>query len=95
MTSDGGALLLREADRLFEVSVRLGDVLPTTANFSAFAAVLVNIVRRIGLRGTTLVAARIDTIRSRLFKLAALIKVTARKVWLSFASPFPLQKLFT
>ena len=53
MTSDEGALLLREADRLFEVSVRLGDVLPTTANFSVFAAVLVNIVRRIGLHGTT------------------------------------------
>ena len=58
--------------------------------FSVIAGILVNIVRRIGPRGT----ARTDTIRPRLFKLAGRIKVTIRKAWLSFASPFPLQNLF-
>ncbi len=41
-----------------------------------------------------LATARIDTIRSRLLKLGGRIRVTARRVWLSFASAFPLQDVF-
>ena len=62
--------------------------------FSAFAGILVTILRRVGLRGTDLATARIDTIRSRLFKLAGRIRVTVRRVWLSFASVFPLKDAF-
>ena len=35
-----------------------------------------------------------DTIQSRLLKLAGRIGVTVRRVWLSFASVFPLQDVF-
>ncbi len=62
--------------------------------FSAFAGTLLGILRRIGLRGTDLATARIDTIRSRLLKLAGRIRVTVRRVWLSLASVFPLQHVF-
>ena len=62
--------------------------------FSAFAGILLGILRRVGLRGTDLAKARIDTIRSRLLKLAGRIRLTVRRVWLSFASVFPLQHVF-
>ncbi len=62
--------------------------------FSAFAGILVTILRRVGLQGTDLAKARVDTIRSRLLKLAGRIRVTVRRVWLSFASVFPLQGVF-
>ena len=52
------------------------------------------ILRRVGLRGTDLAKARIDTIRSRLLKLAGCIRVTVCKVLLSFASVFSLQGVF-
>ena len=62
--------------------------------FSAFAGILLGILRRVGLQGTDLARARIDTFRSRLLKLAGRIRVTVRRVWLSFASVFPLQHVF-
>ncbi len=58
---------------------------------SAFAGIPVTILRRVGLQGTGLATARIDTIRSRLPKLAWRIRVAVRRVWLPFASVFPLQ----
>ena len=62
--------------------------------FSTFAGILVTILRRVGLRGIDPANARVDTIRSRLLKLAGCIRVTVRKVRPSFASVFPLQDVF-
>jgi hypothetical protein len=56
--------------------------------------VLLHGLRRLGLRGTELARAQATTIRLRLLKIGARIRITARKVWLSLASSYPLQPLF-
>ncbi|HVS73955.1 MAG TPA: IS1380 family transposase [Candidatus Acidoferrales bacterium] len=63
-------------------------------DFSAAAYVLLHGLRRIGLQGTELARAQATTIRLRLLKIGAQIRITARKVWLSLASSYPLQPLF-
>ena len=62
--------------------------------FSAFAGVLVDIVRRVGLKGTRCARWRVDTIRSRLLKLAGRVEKTVRRFRLCLASTFPLQDVF-
>jgi hypothetical protein len=62
--------------------------------FAAMAYVLTHGLRRLGLKGTELERAQATTIRLRLLKIGAQIRITARKVWLSFASSYPLQRLF-
>ena len=62
--------------------------------FSAMAYVLMHGLRRLGLKGTELERAQATTIRLRLLKIGAQIRITARKVWLSMASSFPLPHLF-
>ena len=63
-------------------------------DFSAAAYVLMHGLRRLGLQGTELARAQATTIRLRLLKIGAQIRITARKVWLSLASSYPLQPLF-
>ena len=62
--------------------------------FAAMAYVLMHGLRRLGLKGTELERAQSTTIRLRLLKIGAQIRITARKVWLSMASSYPLQRLF-
>jgi hypothetical protein len=61
---------------------------------AAMAYVLLHGLRRLGLRGTELAKAQATTIRLRLLKIGARIRITARKVWISMASSFPLQTVF-
>jgi hypothetical protein len=61
---------------------------------SAAAYVLVEAVRRLGLAGTEMEQAQADTIRLRLFKVAALVAVSVRRVSLRMATGYPLQDLF-
>jgi len=61
---------------------------------AAMAYVLMHGLRRLGLQGTELERAQATTIRLRLLKIGAQIRITARKVWLSMASSYPLQGLF-
>ena len=51
-------------------------------------------LRRLGLAGTDLAKARCDTIRLKLLKIGAQIRVTVRKVWVSLAEGYPYQRLF-
>jgi hypothetical protein len=60
----------------------------------AAAYVLVEAVRRLGLAGTQLEQAQADTIRLRLFKVAALVAVSVRRVHMRMASGYPYQQLF-
>jgi hypothetical protein len=62
--------------------------------FAAMAYVLTHGLRRLGLKGTELERAQATTIRLRLLKIGAQIRITARKVWLSIASSYPSQRLF-
>ncbi len=62
--------------------------------FSAFAYLILVLVKKYALVGTSLATAEVQTIRLKLIKLAARVTVTARRVYLSFAQGFPLQDLF-
>jgi hypothetical protein len=62
--------------------------------FAAMAYVLMHGLRRLGLKGTELERAQATTIRLRLLKIGAQIRITVRKVWLSMASGYPLQRVF-
>jgi hypothetical protein len=61
---------------------------------SAMAYVLVSGLRRLGLKATALAQAQVSTIRTRLLKIGAQIRVTVRKVWVSMASSYPWQGLY-
>ena len=63
--------------------------------FSSVAYVLLNELRRLGLTGTDLAQARCDTIRTKLLKIGAQVKVTVRRVWVHLASSYPYAALFT
>ena len=62
--------------------------------FSSFAYILVHALRRLGLEGTELAKAQCDTIRLKLFKIGAQIRVTVRNVWISFSQSYPYLGLF-
>ena len=58
---------------------------------STLAYTLVSEVRRIGLSGSKMARAHGATIRTRLLKIGALVKVSVRRVTISFSSSFPMQ----
>ena len=62
--------------------------------FSSFAYILVHALRRWGLEGTELAQAQCGTIRLKLFKIGAQIRVSVRKVWISFSQSYPYLSLF-
>lgn len=62
--------------------------------FSAFAYVLVSGLRRVGLKGTRLAKATCGSIRLKLFKVAAQVKVSVRRFLVRLASACPYQDVF-
>ena len=62
--------------------------------FSTLAYVLLAELRRVGLEGTSLQKATVGTIRTRLLKIGARIRVSVRRVQVSLSSNHPLQELF-
>jgi hypothetical protein len=62
--------------------------------FSSVAYTLMLALRRLGLKGTKLAKAQCGTIRLKLLKIGAQIRVTVRKVWVSLSESYPYQHLF-
>ena len=62
--------------------------------FSSVAYVLMQALRRRGLAGTEMASAQCTTLRLKLLKIGALIRITARKVWVSMAAGYPYAELF-
>lgn len=62
--------------------------------FSSMAYVLLSTLRRTALAGTELEKARCVTIRLKLLKIGAQVRVTVRKVWVSLAGSYPRAALF-
>lgn len=62
--------------------------------FSSVAYVLLAALRRLGLSSTKLAHARCDTIRLKLLKIGAQVRVTVRKVWIRLAESCPYQTIF-
>ena len=61
---------------------------------SSVAYVLMSALRRLGLAGTAWAGAQCDTIRLKLLKIGAQVRMTVRKVWLSLSEAYPYQALF-
>ena len=66
----------------------------TRLYFSSFAYILMHALRRLGLADTDYSKAQCNTIRLKLFKIGALVKITFRKVWISFSEAYPYADLF-
>jgi hypothetical protein len=79
------------ADRVSAETMRANQM---RLYLSAMAYVLVSGLRRLGLSGTELADAQVSTIRTKLLKIGAQIRVTVRKVWVSMASSYPWQGLY-
>ena len=63
--------------------------------FSSIAYVLLQTLRRTALAGTELEKAQCGTIRRKLLKIGAHVRVTVRKVWVSLSSGYPNAAIFT
>jgi hypothetical protein len=61
---------------------------------SSMAYVLLAELRRIGLAGTEWAKAQAGTIRTRLLKIAAIVKLSVRRIYVSLSDAYPLQALF-
>ena len=62
--------------------------------FSSIAYVLLQTLRRTALAGTELEKAQCGTIRLKLLKIGAQIRVTVRKIWVSLSETYPRAALF-
>jgi len=62
--------------------------------FSSITYVLLQTLRRTALAGTELEKAQCGTIRLKLLKIGAQIRVTVRKIWVSLAEGYPHAELF-
>lgn len=62
--------------------------------FSSIAYVLIQALRRLGLAGTEMAKAQCNTIRTKLLKIGARLRVTVRKVWVSLAEGYPYKEIF-
>lgn len=62
--------------------------------FSSIAYCLMQALRRLGLKGTEMAQAQCGTIRLRLLKIGAQIRVSVRRVWISMSSGFALAGVF-
>lgn len=79
------------ADRVSSSSMRANQL---RIYLSVMAYTLMHGLRRLGLPATALATAQVGTIRLRLLKIGALVRVTVRKVWVRMASSYPYQALF-
>ncbi len=61
---------------------------------SAVAYTLLEGLRRIGLAGSSLANAYCGTIRTKLLKIGARVRVSVRKVWVSLSSAHPAERVF-
>jgi hypothetical protein len=79
------------ADRVSAETMRANQM---RLYLSAMAYILISGLRRLGLPATELAQAQVSTIRTKLLKIGAQIRVTVRKVWVSMASSYPWQDLY-
>jgi len=79
------------ADRTSAATMRANQV---RLFCSSIAYVLLEALRRLGLAGTELASAQCQTIRLKLLKIGALVRVTVRKVWVKMSSGCPYAEVF-
>ena len=79
------------ADRTSTQTMRANQI---RLYFSSFAYVLPCALRRLGLTGTELARAQCGSIRLKLLKIGAQVRISVRRVWLSFSESYPYAELF-
>jgi Transposase DDE domain group 1 len=79
------------ADRTSTATMRANQL---RLYFSSVAYMLMQALRRLGLKDTALATAQCDTIRLKLLKIGAQVQVTVRKVWFRIASGYPYTDVF-
>jgi hypothetical protein len=79
------------ADRVSAETMRANQL---RLYFSVIAYVLVSGLRRLGLKATEFAQAQVATIRTKLLKIGAQVRLTVRKVWISMASSYPWQSVY-
>ena len=62
--------------------------------FSALAYTLMEALRRLGLKGTTWAEAQVDTIRLKLLKIGAIVRLSVRRVLLQLSSAYPWKDIY-
>ena len=83
--------LMLFADRTSAEDMRANQI---RLYFSSIAYVLMSTMRQIGLASTRFDRAQCNTIRLKLLKVGALIRITVRKIWISFSSSYPYRDQF-
>lgn len=83
--------LMLFADRTSAATMRANQL---RLYFSSMAYVLMETFRRFCLTGTKMGHAQCSTIRLKLFKIGAAVRVTVRKIWVSLNSHHPCLGLF-
>jgi len=83
--------LMLFADRTSTAHLRSNQI---RLYFSSVAYLLMQALRRLGLQGTEWAQAQCTTLRLKLLKIGALVRVTVRKVWVSMASGYPYAERF-
>jgi hypothetical protein len=62
--------------------------------FSSVANARMHALRRLGQAGTSLERAQCDTIRLKLLKIGAAVRVSVRRVWFSLSESYPYRQVF-
>lgn len=83
--------LMLFADRTSSAKMRANQL---RLYFSSIAYVLMQTLRRVGLTGTKMAKAQCETIRLKLFKIGAQIRITVRKIWIAYAEGYPYMEIF-
>lgn len=83
--------MLLFADRMSAETMRANQL---RLYLSAAAYVLVEALRRRALKGTEMAQAQVNTIRLRLLKIGAQVRLTVRRVSISMASAYPHKAVF-
>lgn len=83
--------LMLFADRTSGETMRAN---PIRLCLSTAADIVMQALRNFGLQETELAPAQCDTIRTRLLKIGAVVKVSVRRVCLSLSESFPLAHVF-
>ena len=79
------------ADRTSAVTLRANQL---RLHWALFAAALLAVIRGWALAGTELAQAQFGTIRTQLLKVAAVVRVSVRRIRVSLSSVYPRQELF-
>ena len=79
------------ADRMSTESLRANQL---RLYFSSLAYVLVHALRRLALTGTQWAHAQVQTIRLRLLKIAAEVRLSVRRIWVSYSNAYPWKEMF-